>query len=673
MPLNSESLSLSIRARFKEPAGWQIKGVICLLLAAGTAAAYWPVSGYGFLYCDDPDYVTSNSQVQGGLSWPGLLWALKSWDAANWHPLTWLSHMLDVQIFGMAPGWHHLTNVALHAATSLLLFALLVRITGAVWRSGAVAALFALHPLHVESVAWVAERKDVLSGCFFMLTLLGYAHYVREAALSSEPRAEVQAQSERAPVSSRPRRWYLLSLLFFALGLMSKPMLVTLPFVLLLLDWWPLQRLGRGHQDDKVRAFLPLLVEKLPFFAMSAGSAVVTFLAQQQAGSVTSATALPVGLRVENAMVSYAVYLKMLVWPLRLAAYYPHSPSFSVEAIATAVFVLVAISLLVAWLGKKRRYVIVGWLWYLGTLVPVIGLVQVGMQAMADRYMYLPVIGLLIIFVWGVSDFAACWRWHPAILPTASALALGTCLVLTARQVLFWKDSETVYRHALAVTSENALAHQNLGAALAEQGKVDEAWGHFSEALRIWPDYPEAQSNLGFLEFLRGNTEEAIRHYRAALKGKVGMSKTHFLLAMALAERGKRPDAVNEYRRALELEPNHEVALNNLAWILATDSDPQIRNGGEAVKLAERLCQLSQFRQAQYVGTLAAAYAEGGRFAEAVEAAQEAEKLAREANHTQLAARNRELLELYRAGKPYREPVAAVPVIGSEKASRDQR
>ncbi len=643
---------------------------ICILLAAGIAGVYWPVAGYGFLYCDDPEYVLSNAQVQGGLSWAGLVWALTSWEAANWHPLTWLSHMLDVQFFGMVPGWHHLTNLVLHAANSLLLFTLLNRVTGAAWRSGVVAALFALHPLHVESVAWIAERKDVLSGCFFMLTLFAYARYAEEAsAFEGETVRPAPGKSE-GRTAARGRFWYVLALVLFAFGLMSKPMLVTLPFVLLLLDYWPVQRLGAENQGGKVTTLLPFLVEKLPFFALSAGSAVVTFLAQQHGGSVTSATALPVGLRIENALASYALYLKMLLWPVPLAAYYPHPRSFSVERMALAVFALAGISLLVIWLGRKRRFLVVGWLWYLGMLIPVIGLVQVGMQAMADRYMYLPMIGLLIAIVWGLGDLAGSWHWYRGILFAISTVAVGICLVLTARQVMFWKDSETLYRHALAVTSDNALAHQNLGAALAEQGKIDEASGHFSEALRIWPDYAEARSNLGFVHFLQRDVDKAIEQYRAALQLKPKMGKTHFLLGMALAARSQRPESINEYKLALESEPNHEIALNNLAWMLATDPDPQMRDGHQAVNLAERLCRLSQFRQAQYVGTLAAAYAEAGRFNEAVQAAEKAEGLARQAKNTMLEEKNRQLLELYRAGKPYHESSAA-PANATGKVSSD--
>lgn len=657
---------MSLGVRFRKAANRHAVAGICVLLSAGIVAVYWPVSGYGFLYCDDPDYVSGNAQVQGGLSWAGLWWALTSWEAANWHPLTWLTHMLDVQLFGMNPGWHHLTNVVLHAANSLLLFFLLRRMTGAVWRSGVVAGLFALHPLHVESVAWVAERKDVLSGFFFMLTLLAYARYCREQPVGCGGQATVQPPSSAGAISRHGRFWYVLSLLLFVFGLMSKPMLVTLPFVLLLLDFWPLQRLKAENRSEWLETALRLFREKLPFLALSAGSVVVTFLAQQQAGSITTATALPMGLRIENALVSYALYLKLLVWPVPLAAYYPHPRDFSVGLVLLAGFALLAITLLAFWLGRTRRYLIAGWLWYLGTLIPVIGLVQVGMQAMADRYMYLPVIGLLILIVWSCSEVVVSRRWHPTIMFCASFVSLGSCLILAAHQVVFWRDSETLYRHALTVTSENALAHQNLGAALAEQGKLEQASGEFIEALKIWPDYPEAQSNLGFLEFLRGNTDEAIARYRTAIGAKPKLGKTHFLLGMALAARGQRLEAIHEYKLALELEPNHQITLNNLAWMLATDPDPNIRNGPEAVNLAERLCRLSQFRQAQYVGTLAAAYAESARFTEAMAAAERAESLAREAGNAGLADKNRELLEFYRAGRPYHEP-AAISVGGSKE------
>ncbi len=625
--------------------------LVCALLAAGIALAYFPVFGHGFLYCDDPDYVSENAQVREGLTWHGVLWALTSFHASNWHPLTWLSHMLDVQAFGLHPGWHHLDNVLLHTLNSVLLFLALRRLTGAVWRSAVVAGLFALHPLHVESVAWIAERKDVLSGLFFMLTLLAYSQYVRNIT------GRGANTVKQGRLRLHPKLWYSICLLLFFLGLMSKAMLVTVPVLLLLLDFWPLQRLVRSEIPPSISNVLPLVKEKIPFLFLSAASSFVTFLAQQQGGSVASATALPVGFRLENALVSYCAYVKLLFWPVGLAAYYPYPGSVAIEFLTLAVLMLLGISIWVFWRRKRQPYLVVGWCWYLVSLLPVIGVIQVGMQAMADRYTYLPLIGLFMALVWGISDLAGSWRWRGLALSATSLSCLGACFGLTARQVPLWKDTETLYGHALEVTSNNAVAHQNLGAALAEQGRADEALVHFTEALRIWPDYAEARSNFGFLQFMQGKADEAIVSYRAALDTRPNLGKTHFLLGMALAIRNQRPEAIGEYRRALKLEPNHDVALNNLAWMLATDPEAQWRNGPEAVSLAERLCRLTQFANPQYIGTLAAAYAETGRYSEAIQMAEKAELLASKQENRALAEKNRQLLEFYRAGRPYHETV----------------
>jgi tetratricopeptide (TPR) repeat protein len=653
---------------------------ICVLLIVGTAAVYWPIGTHGFIACDDPDYVMDNPEVQAGLTWHGAVWAFTTDHANNWHPLTWLSHMTDVQLFGVRPGWHHLVNLLFHTANSLLLFLLLKRMTGAQWRSALVAALFAWHPLHVESVAWVAERKDVLSTFFFMLTLLAYAKYVEEKAESRKQKAETAEHGSRFQLSAFSfllSAWYGLALALFALGLMSKPMLVTLPFVLLLLDFWPLHRLQfpDGLKPGAVRSstfnvqrseLARLLVEKLPFLALSAVSCIVTFIVQGREGNVASFSRLPIDLRIANALLSYLLYLGKTFWPTGLAVHYPYPKAMPVELLILAAMVVLGISTLAFLSLRRRPWLATGWFWYLGTLVPVIGLVQAGEQARADRYTYITLIGLSIAVVWGVSDAASalCARCRKEThlggigrlaLTLISLAALSACLALTVSQVRLWKDTETLYRHALSVTSDNAHAHLNLGTALSWRGDDEEAAIHFAEAVRINPNYAEARSNLGFILAQKGKLDEAIGQYRAALAIRPDLGRTHYLLGNALLAQGKRLEAVAEYKATLAVKPDHPLALNDLAWTLSTNPDPQERNGFEAVRLAENLCRQTVFHEAQYVGTLAAAYAEAGRFDDAVRTAEKAKDLALAAGQKDLAERNAQLLELYRAQKPYHE------------------
>jgi Flp pilus assembly protein TadD len=809
----------------------------CLFLAAATLAAFWPVLHYDFVNCDDQAYVYENPALQAGLSWQGLAWAFTTGYAGNWHPLTWLSHILDVQWFGLNAGRHHLTSLVLHVANTLLLFLVLKRMTGALWRSACVAALFALHPLHVESVAWISERKDVLSAFFFFLTLWAYCRYAECEMQNAECRMQKQESNSASPASrlmehtspvtqrfavpsSRfeiqcsmfalsSRFWYWTAVVMFACGLMCKPMLVTLPFVLILLDYWPLGRMQNAEcrmQNHATRithyvsrfTLLPLLVEKLSFFALAAASSVVTLLVQQRAGAVAAAGALPLELRFENAVVSYLLYLAKTVWPSGLAIFYPYRHEVSDGLLASSVLVLIIISAL-AWVSLRQRpYVAVGWLWFLGTLVPVVGIVQVGQQAMADRYTYIPLIGVFIAVVWAVAEWGSssgverCGPgWGRAIaLASGAGVVMAACWTVTRCQVRHWQGSEALFRHALAVTTDNALAHDSLGDALVRQGRIEEAEAHFAEAVRIAPKYPEALSDLGVMRVTRGKVEEGIKLYRAAiavkpsdwkahnnlaralcLQGKfdesveeyqtalelnpgatdtrgslaaalVMLGKTneasavfedalklkpddasahfkyasllmalgrtepaalhfqaalqygpgdpethrryglllagsgnaqqaiaqfreairlqsgaeaHYNLATALLQQGERGMAVEEYRESLRLKPNSPASLNDLAWVLAADASDAVRNGAEAVTLAERACQLTQFQQPMFVGTLAAAYAEAGRFDDAIKTAEKAKDLAAAAGLKDLAERNRQLLELYRAGKPFHE------------------
>ena len=814
--------------------------VICFLLAVLTLAAYWSVARCDFLNFDDPTYVTDNLVVKHGLTWRGVVWAFTRVHGSNWHPLTWLSHMADCQLFGVHPAGHHLVNLALHLANCFLLFGLLRRLTRAVWPSALVAALFALHPLHVESVAWVAERKDVLSAFFGLLSLGAYAGYAEVQSLKSKVQSQGTRNTQHAP------RYYVLSLFLFALGLMSKPMLVTLPFVLLLLDYWPLQRFALSA------SCLPILrrlfLEKLPFFALAALSCAITFWAQRHGGAVMSAEAFPAGTRVANAALSYWWYLQKMLWPVRLAIFYPHTHP-QLTGLAWAALIALMMVTVAAVVFRKHPYLAVGWLWFTGTLVPVIGLVQVGTQGMADRYSYLPSIGLLIALAFGLRELvtlnrgrgresahsvsrqqpqsrpAGASKWPGRLVAALAGLILSACLVATHQQVLCWHDSETVFRHALAVTKGNYAAYNNLGIVLDSQGKRDQAIACYEASLRSKPDQeiahnnlanvlmdrnllaeaethvrlalrynprsapahgtlsrllqcrgdtpgaiaaarkalalqpgsPEAHNNLGCLLEAQGRYDEAITHfqralgycpeltealnnlgrtlteqgraaqavsplrtavqlkpeyaeahfnlgnacsvlklraqalaeyqttlrlnptnawahykmgnvylvqdnaaaaeqYRAALSLDPNLAEAHYHLALVFVARKEMEEALKQYREAVRAKPDWDVALNNLAWLLATHADARFRSGAEALRLAQHAAQLAKHEDAETLDTLAAAYAEAGRFPEAVKTARRAVELAQSADQKELTGQIQVRLHLYQSGQPYREP-----------------
>jgi tetratricopeptide (TPR) repeat protein len=633
--------------------------LICVLLVLSVIAVYCPALNFAFIDYDDGDYILNNPQVMRGLSWSGVAWAFTHFCASNWHPLTWLSHMLDVQLYGLNAGGHHATNVLFHAANTVLLFLWLRRATDFVWRSTLVAALFGLHPLHVESVAWVAERKDVLSTFFFLLTLMAYTRYVQKPEFRSQ-KSELHLAIFNSFFLSP---FYWLALFCFALGLMSKPMLVTLPFVLLLLDYWPLNRIG--NSESGVRNLKMVLVEKAPFFVLSAGSCVLTFLAQQAGKAMMSTTVFPIGARIENAQISYALYLEKMFWPDNLAAYYPLYNPIATDELILAVFVLLLVTGVVIILRRQRPYLVTGWLWYLGTLLPVIGLLQVGGQAMADRYTYVPLIGVFIALTWLLAEVSRTWVFRRLLLAVLSAGVLAVCGNLTATQVRYWQDSETVARHALAVTTDNNAQMQVLlGNTLTDQGKIKEAGEHFAEAVKDVPTFIQARRDLVLSLVAQGRLDEAVDICRTGLNLQPGDVKSHYILINLYSMQGKGTEAVAEYNEVLRDEPeellnlNNLACLNNLAWLLATAPDASVRNGTEAVRLAEKACRLTNYERPVLMGTLAAAYAEAGRFDEAITTAQKAVALATAAKNEGLIKKNRDMLELYQHQKAYHQPVS---------------
>jgi tetratricopeptide (TPR) repeat protein len=550
-------------------------GLLCLLLGLTTLAVYWPAGGNGFVDYDDGDYVTANPHVQSGLTWDTVVWAFTTGHASNWHPLTWLSHALDWRLFGEHAGPQHLVSVALHMANTLLLFLVLRRLTGALWRSVLAAAFFALHPLHVESVAWVSERKDVLSGLFFLLTLGAYTIYAGKLRAKEKQKTENRKQkteelgaldqghSEAGPAASvgnGPLIYYLLSLLFFTLGLMSKPMLVTLPFVLVLVDWWPLERLRRP-------AFGGLVLEKLPFLALSLASSVVTFLAQRKGGALS--TVLPLDARIGNALISYVRYLAKMLWPAKLSVLYTHPGHWPLsQVIAAACFLAVATGAVV-FLARRRPALAVGWFWFVGMLIPVIGLVQVGIQSMADRYMYLPMIGLLVLLMWDLPDLLPLQPWRVPALGLAAVLALVPCAALTVRQVRYWHDSEALFGHAVKVTDRNYLAYNNLGFYRSRQGRTKEAMENYRRSLEINPNYEDALNNMGYALAGQKKYEEAIGYYLAALRLRPNHPEVHNNLGNAVSELGRIDEAIQHYWVTLAQQPEHADAHNNLGVALA--------------------------------------------------------------------------------------------------------
>ena len=560
---------------------------VSIFLMAITWLVFGQTLRYPSINFDDQGYVFQNPQVTAGLTSTGILWAFTHSWMQNWHPLTWISHMLDWQLFGLNAGGHHFTNVLLHTIAVILLFLVLQEMTGKLWRSAFVAAVFAIHPLRVESVAWIAERKDVLSGVFFMLTLGAYVRYVRK------------------PASMR----YVIVALVFSLGLMAKPMLVTLPLVLLLLDYWPLERfayisatvskpetaIARSRRQKSI--VTRLVLEKVPLLVLSAGSSIITLFAQRRA--TISVESLPLLWRINNALVSYVAYIWQMICPIRLALAYPH-PEYRLSfwEVAAATAFLAGATAVVLGFRKRHRYLVTGWFWYLGMLLPVIGIMQAGPQARADRYTYLPQIGLYLIATWTIADLSMTWRYRRQILAATAAVIIAALGWLAWIQNSYWRDSEILWTHTLTVTAHNDIAHANLAEVLLREDRVDEAVSHSEEALRIHPGYFAA----------------------------------HDALAEGLLRRERVYEAVAHLKESLNINPDGIYAQAKLAWVLATSQDASLRDGARAVELAKKIIEFvghaNDQRAIIALRILAAGYAETGRFSEALETAQQAFQLA---------------------------------------------
>lgn len=533
--------------------------LICVLLTIITLSVYWQVIGYNFIAFDDSTYVVNNDIVKQGISFDGVRRAFSEVYAGNWHPMTWISHMLDVQFFGINPGMHHLTNLIFHILNTILLFLVLDRMTGAMWRSALVAGLFAIHPLHVESVVWISERKDVLSTFFWILTMMGYHYYILKRTL-----------------------WrYLIVVLFYVLGLLSKPMLMTLPFVLLLLDYWPLNRLGAlqkgenksGHStgimgsSNRCSSLSVLIIEKIPLIVFAMISCCVTFYAQKSGGAMRTIAVIGMAPRIVNAINTYIAYLGKTLCPVNLAIFYPYPDTFNPLWVILCALLLLFISAFVLFSVRRFPYLAVGWFWYLGTLIPVIGIVQVGDQAMADRYTYIPLVGIFLMIVWGLGDLFAKWHYKKVFLEVVTVIVFTLLIVFTWLQIGFWKNNETLFRHTLAVTENNYLAHGILGKVLISQGNVDGAIKEYKEAIRINPYYYLAYFRLGQMFTKKKEDGKAIEYYSKGLEIKPDDILAHNYLGDLLVKMGKTDEAISRYNDSLRINPHQPVVYNNLGNI----------------------------------------------------------------------------------------------------------
>ncbi len=631
----------------------RLKIFLSLLLAGITLGLYWPARHFDLIYFDDPLFVSDSPEITSGLNAHSLIWAFTNVVAANWHPITNLTFLLTHQFWGVNPGVEHLVNALFHSANAALLFWLLQRITGAPGRSLAVAAIFAWHPLRVESVAWIAERKDVVSGFFFLLALLAYAHH-------AQPERTANAASQE-PVNPPELPWfrspgYLFALGFFALGLMSKAMLVTLPFILLLLDAWPFRRVEKFNAKDIV----PLVVEKIPFFVLVVIFCALTYDVQQ-GGAIMTYDRAGLDARAGNIVASYWRYLYKTVWPHELAIQYPFPtndrsylalwPAAEIVAGAAA---LLLVAILCTWQWTRRPYLAVGWLWFLGMLVPVIGIIQVGGQGMADRYTYLPLIGPVIALVWLAAEaFKATWQ--RCVLTGIAGVALLACACWTERQLNLWRDTVTLFEHTVEVTGDNHLAQMILANGYEHQKDLSRAMVHDRIAIALAPEDHEPILDLARLLAEKMEWSAAIDTYDQALAIDENDAPARLGLASVLSRQGRAAEANEQLEALLQFDPDSTSALNNLAWALATSADAHLRDGPRAVQLAEHACELTHYQKTVFIGTLAAAYAEAGRYEEAINAAQKAVNLAKKNGETGLRTRNEELLGLYQQHHAYHE------------------
>ena len=691
MPIQSPTAINNTR-RFKDCEGGlqrslSSRGItlgIYLFLAVISLIVFGQTIRYDFVNFDDDLYVYNSPAVKAGLTIKGIWFAFSRPHARNWHPLTTMSHMLDCQLYGLNAGGHHATNIILHTIAVLLLFRVLQQMTGAVWKSAFVAALFAVHPLHVESVAWVSERKDVLSAVFFLLMLDAYNRYARAASITH----------------------YLVVAVLFVAGLMSKPMLVSAPIVLLLLDYWPLRRFeqsssttgkAQGLSSNQRRIVRRLVLEKIPLLILSVGACIITFVLQKRATGAISP--LPFLWRVQNAFASYVIYVWKTLWPTHLAVFYPHpNDTLAIWELILAAGFLLAVTCAAIVLRREQPYLFTGWFWYLGMLVPVIGLVQVGEQGHADRYTYIPQIGLFLLAVWLAADVTAVRQSGSRFAVAIAAVIIVALAWAAFVQTSYWRNSETLWSHALAVTSNNDVAHNNLGYlcvdrdeldkaishfeaaarirsgkrdahydvgsafvqmnladSLARKGQSEEAMVHYEEAIKLQPNYADAYYNRGSVFFATGRIDEAITDWEKTLELEPNHPDAHTGLGNALLRKGSLQEAIAHYEKALALAPEDPHSRNNLAWVLVTASDSSIRNGARAVGFAQEAVQLSGGREPRFLRTLAAAYAESGRFSEAVAVAKQAVLIARMEGKADVANHLQKDLVLYRGRLPLRK------------------
>jgi protein O-mannosyl-transferase len=629
---------------------WALFGISIFLLAI-TWAVFGQTFGHQFINYDDPLYVLDNAHVRAGLTWRGILWAFTHVHSQNWHPLTTISHMLDCQLFGVNPGAHHLMNVFFHSIAAVLLFILLAQTTdgpisprdesvrladrtGGIWLSGFVAAVFATHPLRVESVAWIAERKDVLSGAFFMLTLIAYVAYTRKQSLGR----------------------YLTMSILFACGLTSKPILITTPIVLLLLDYWPLNRFARrgtSPSDRRTRSTMSkLVIEKIPLFALSVASCVATLWAQNFA--LGSTQFLPLQSRITNALFSYFEYVRQMFWPVDLIPFYVHPENrLELWRLLVATVVLIALTAIAFIRRRKNPYLIVGWLWYLVMLIPVIGIVQVGLQGHADRYTYLPQIGLDIALVWLIYDLTKSWRQQKILLSAAAAIVLATLSILSWKQTTHWRDTETLWRHTLAVTPDSDVAHAGLGGILFVRGQIDESINHYERALRLRDGNVAAHYGLGRALASKQKIDPAIFHFQKALSIQPDYIAASNDLGVLFASKGEIKEAIAAWQQSLSFDPENADAANNIAWVRATAADPDLRDGREALELAQRALR-GGGENAVVLRTLAAAQAENGQFAKAIATCQRGEQLAQKNGDRAMVESLRDCIESFRRGEGLR-------------------